>query len=56
MRNNETDACKTCRRLSEDGNKPQCETVEGTSCLSKDRAIIVLLSRIEDMVRMSEGA
>lgn len=56
MRNNETDACKICRALSEDKNSPQCEykqaslydshIVLGNACLSKDRALIVLLDRL----------
>lgn len=53
MRNNETDACKICRTLSEDKDKPQCEfgagVTGGTACLSKDRAMLVLLNKILEL-------
>lgn len=57
MRNNETDACYICRELSQDKNKPQCEFITragATACLSKDRAMLVLLNRIAEKVRESE--
>ena len=45
MKNSDSEACRICKSLSGD-NEPECDAYARSACLSKDRAMLILLNQI----------